>query len=88
MILTFMSRSRHLSLCDIMYLHLLMTKGVYLAALEKYPVLTKALTSAILTFIGDLICQLLIDQVATLDVKRTFVFTLLGFVLVGPTLHF
>ncbi|KAF5189215.1 Mpv17, partial [Thalictrum thalictroides] len=31
---------------------------------------------------------LLIDQVATLDVKRTFVFTLLGFVLVGPTLHF
>ncbi|PIA55364.1 hypothetical protein AQUCO_00800250v1 [Aquilegia coerulea] len=60
----------------------------YLAALEKYPVLTKALTSAILTFIGDLICQLLIDQVATLDVKRTFVFTLLGFVLVGPTLHF
>lgn len=60
----------------------------YLAALENYPVLTKALTSAILTFIGDLICQLLIDQVSTLDVKRTLLFTFLGFALVGPTLHF
>ncbi|KAF9611030.1 hypothetical protein IFM89_026381 [Coptis chinensis] len=60
----------------------------YLAALEKYPVFTKALTSAILTCVGDLICQLVIDRVSTLDVKRTFLFTLLGFVLVGPTLHF
>ncbi|XP_077241511.1 peroxisomal membrane 22 kDa (Mpv17/PMP22) family protein [Tasmannia lanceolata] len=60
----------------------------YLIALEKYPVFTKALTSAFLTLIGDLICQLWIDRVLTLDLKRTFVFTLLGFVLVGPTLHF
>ncbi|XP_058107550.1 protein sym-1 [Magnolia sinica] len=60
----------------------------YLVALEKYPVLTKALTSALLTFIGDSICQLLIDRVPTLDLKRTFLFTFLGFVLVGPTLHF
>ncbi|XP_022744249.1 protein sym-1 [Durio zibethinus] len=60
----------------------------YLALLEKHPVLTKAVTSALLTFIGDLICQLAIDQVPSLDVKRTFLFTLLGLVLVGPTLHF
>ncbi|KAL5715516.1 hypothetical protein ACHQM5_017325 [Ranunculus cassubicifolius] len=60
----------------------------YLAALKNHPVLTKALTSAILTFIGDLICQLLIDKASTLDVKRTLLFTLLGFILVGPTLHF
>ncbi|XP_010251860.1 PREDICTED: protein sym-1 [Nelumbo nucifera] len=60
----------------------------YLSVLEKYPVLTKAITSAILTFVGDLICQLLIDQVSTLDCKRTFLFTFLGFALVGPTLHF
>ncbi|KAF9618128.1 hypothetical protein IFM89_000244 [Coptis chinensis] len=60
----------------------------YLAALETYPVFTKALTSAILTCVGDLICQLVIDRVSTLDVKRTFLFTLLGFVIVGPTLHF
>ncbi|XP_027350323.1 protein sym-1 isoform X2 [Abrus precatorius] len=60
----------------------------YLALLGKYPVPVKAITSAILTLIGDLICQLVIDQVQSLDFKRTFLFTLLGFVLVGPTLHF
>ncbi|KAJ0099526.1 hypothetical protein Patl1_21064 [Pistacia atlantica] len=36
----------------------------------------------------DLSEPLWIDQVATLDLKRTFLFTLLGLVLVGPTLHF
>ncbi|KAA8517878.1 hypothetical protein F0562_015333 [Nyssa sinensis] len=60
----------------------------YLSLLEKYPVLTKAVTSALLTLFGDLICQVAIDQVPSLDLKRTFLFTLLGLVLVGPTLHF
>ncbi|KAJ9180940.1 hypothetical protein P3X46_009124 [Hevea brasiliensis] len=60
----------------------------YLTLLAKYPVLTKALTSAFLTFIGDLVCQLVIDQVPSLEVKRTLLFTFLGLVLVGPTLHF
>lgn len=60
----------------------------YLSLLEKYPVLTKGVTSALLTLIGDLICQVMIDQVPSLDLKRTFLFTLLGLVLVGPTLHF
>lgn len=60
----------------------------YLMALDKYPVATKAITSAFLTLVGDLICQFVIDQVAKLDLKRTFVFTFLGLVLVGPTLHF
>ncbi|CAL9152269.1 unnamed protein product [Musa hybrid cultivar] len=49
----------------------------YLMALDKHPVITKAL-----------ICQLLIDQVSKLDLRRTFVFTFLGLSLVGPTLHF
>lgn len=60
----------------------------YLTALDKHPVITKALTSAFLTLIGDLTCQILIDHVPKLDERRTFVFTLLGLVLVGPTLHF
>ncbi|XP_060204317.1 protein sym-1 [Lycium barbarum] len=60
----------------------------YLSLLEKYPVWTKAVTSALLTLCGDLICQLWIDQVASVDVKRTFLITFLGLVLVGPTLHF
>ncbi|KAJ4780131.1 Protein Mpv17 [Rhynchospora pubera] len=59
----------------------------YLSALDKYPIITKAITSAILTLIGDLICQLVVDKVAKLDLRRTFVFTFLGLALVGPTLH-
>ncbi|KAF8007105.1 hypothetical protein BT93_K1186 [Corymbia citriodora subsp. variegata] len=60
----------------------------YLNLLAKYPVVTKAVTSALLTFLGDLICQLVIDQAPSLDLKRNFLFTFLGLVLVGPTLHF
>ncbi|CAM8880364.1 unnamed protein product [Rhodiola kirilowii] len=60
----------------------------YLGFLKTNPVLTKALTSASLTLIGDLICQVVIDQVPSLDLKRTFVFSFLGMALVGPTLHF
>ncbi|KAF1859135.1 hypothetical protein Lal_00000965 [Lupinus albus] len=32
--------------------------------------------------------QLVIDKVQSVDLKRTFLFTVLGFALVGPTLHF
>ncbi|CAN6576757.1 unnamed protein product [Malus baccata var. baccata] len=60
----------------------------YLDLLAKYPVATKALTSALLTLIGDMVCQLVIDKAPYLDLKRTFLFTLMGLVLVGPTLHF
>ncbi|XP_057804122.1 protein sym-1-like [Salvia miltiorrhiza] len=60
----------------------------YLSLLAKHPVITKAVTSAILTLVGDVICQLFIDQVPSPDLKRTFIFTLLGLALVGPTLHF
>lgn len=60
----------------------------YLKLLEMYPLLTKSVTSALLNLIGDLACQILIDKVPTVDVKRTFIFTFLGFTLVGPALHF
>lgn len=60
----------------------------YLSLLAEHPVITKAITSALLTLVGDVICQLLIDRVPSPDMKRTFIFTLLGLVLVGPTLHF
>lgn len=60
----------------------------YMDLLVKFPVLTKAVTSALLNLIGDVICQLVIDKVPSLDYKRTFMFTFLGLALVGPTLHF
>jgi peroxisomal membrane protein 2 len=56
-------------------------------SLDKNPIATKAVTSAVLTLAGDLICQLVIDRVPELDLRRTFVFTFLGLALVGPTLH-
>jgi len=59
----------------------------YLMSLDKNPIATKAVTSAVLTLAGDLICQLVIDRVQELDLRRTFVFTFLGLALVGPTLH-
>ncbi|CAD6258492.1 unnamed protein product [Miscanthus lutarioriparius] len=59
----------------------------YLVALDKNPIATKAVTSAVLTLAGDLICQLVIDRVPELDLRRTFVFTFLGLALVAPTLH-
>ncbi|XP_009120861.1 protein sym-1 [Brassica rapa] len=60
----------------------------YLALLSDYPVLTKSVTSALLTLIGDLICQLTINKTSSLDKKRTLTFTILGLGLVGPALHF
>ncbi|XP_050205645.1 protein sym-1 [Mercurialis annua] len=60
----------------------------YMSLLTKHPVLTKALTAAVLTLIGDVVCQLAIDEVESLDIKRMFLFTFLGLALVGPTLHF
>ncbi|KVI07447.1 Mpv17/PMP22 [Cynara cardunculus var. scolymus] len=53
----------------------------YLSLLEAYPVWTKAVTSALLTFV-------VIDKAPSVDLKRVSLFTFLGLVLVGPTLHF
>ncbi|KMZ73777.1 hypothetical protein ZOSMA_140G00150 [Zostera marina] len=60
----------------------------YLKSLQKHPIFTKSLTSALLNLVGDLICQLLINQVSTIDVNRLAVITFLGFALVGPALHY
>ncbi|XP_073143252.1 protein sym-1 [Henckelia pumila] len=60
----------------------------YLSLLAKYPVMTKAATSSFLNLVGDVICQLVVDKVPSLDLKRAFLFAFLGLVLVGPTLHF
>ncbi|XP_075500144.1 uncharacterized protein LOC142538732 [Primulina tabacum] len=60
----------------------------YLSLLGKYHVMTKAATSSFLNLVGDVLCQLVFDQVPSLDLKRIFLFAFLGLVLVGPTLHF
>ncbi|MCO5580411.1 hypothetical protein L7F22_034277 [Adiantum nelumboides] len=60
----------------------------YLLLLNKHPVTTKAITSALLTLFGDLVCQLMIEKSETINLTRLGIFTVLGLVLVGPTLHF
>ncbi|CAM6058313.1 unnamed protein product [Sphagnum tenellum] len=58
-----------------------------LSMTERNPVRTKAITAAILNFLGDFFCQLVIEKDGKVDVKKTAVITFLGLVLVGPMLH-
>eukprot|EP01041_Mallomonas_annulata_P009720 gene9720-20210_t len=58
----------------------------YNHALEKYPLLTKAVTSGIITAAGDYACQVIIEK--KLDWNRVGKFTIIGTALVGPTLHY
>ncbi|KAG6549234.1 hypothetical protein Mapa_009220 [Marchantia paleacea] len=60
----------------------------YMGCLDARPIFTKALTSAILTFFGDLFCQFVVENAEKLDIKRICTMTSLGFCLTGPTLHF
>ncbi|KAG2492314.1 hypothetical protein HYH03_009266 [Edaphochlamys debaryana] len=60
--------------------------GWYMSCLEANPLITKALTCALLNALGDVFCQLWIEG-GKWDAHRTGVFTFMGLVLVGPTLH-
>ena len=56
--------------------------------LSSRPVLTKSLTSAATSALGDALCQSLFgDGTITIDTTRLLNQTLLGGVLVGPVLH-
>jgi len=61
--------------------------ALYMALLDKHPVPVKLVTTAVLNFAGDLICQLGIEK-GPYDPARAAKFTVLGFFLVGPALHF
>ena len=74
----------------------------YNDALEKSPLVTKSITTAVLSLVADVICQKAFPNKASsqgggkggegsrevgLDLQRVGKFTLLGLVLVGPSLH-
>ncbi|KAL4436140.1 hypothetical protein ABPG77_005588 [Micractinium sp. CCAP 211/92] len=59
----------------------------YLALLEKQPLLTKALTAALLNGLGDAIAQSQFEK-GGFNWKRFAIFTGLGLVVIGPALHF
>jgi len=61
--------------------------ALYLALMDKHPLPSKIVTTGVLNFIGDLICQLAIEK-QEFDANRSAIFTALGLVLVGPALHF
>ncbi|KAK9818021.1 hypothetical protein WJX72_005807 [[Myrmecia] bisecta] len=62
--------------------------AAYLGLLTSKPVLTKAVTAGLLNGLGDVFSQKYVEKNSTVDLKRTGIFTFLGCVLVGPTLHF
>ncbi|GBG62655.1 hypothetical protein CBR_g31674 [Chara braunii] len=60
----------------------------YLALIDKYPVMTKAVTSMLLNVVADIICQVVIEGAQKLDVHRVTVNATIGLCLVGPALHY
>lgn len=76
----------------------------YCDLLERRPLLTKSVTSFLISLTADIICQLgsgdrddsanttlsaeVIERIVSLDWHRIMKFSFLGGVLVGPTLHF
>lgn len=62
--------------------------GSYNRLLASNPLFVKAVTTAILSAIGNLICQFVVEKQQDLDWKRLNTFTALGFIWVAPCLHF
>lgn len=58
----------------------------YARYLTKYPIATKCITSGILAGLGDGLCQLKFEK-HPFDVRRWIMFTSLGGLYIGPTLH-
>ena len=59
----------------------------YSSALERWPLMTKALTSAALVGAGDVACQVAVEKKDAVDLGRFGRMALLGGVLIAPTLH-
>ncbi|EIE24165.1 hypothetical protein COCSUDRAFT_32993 [Coccomyxa subellipsoidea C-169] len=62
--------------------------ATYLRLLETQPVFTKAWSAALLNALGDVLAQLVVDKNEKLDWKRLGIFTILGFTIIGPPLHY
>jgi len=60
---------------------------VYCDWLERYPVLTKVVTTALLVGGGDVVAQLYIEGAPVLDTRRSCKMIVLGGAVIGPTLH-
>lgn len=61
--------------------------GAYNRALERSPLFTKAVTTAAISAVGNVFCQIVVEGKSSLDGRRLAIFTGLGFVWVAPALH-
>mmetsp|Transcript_98903 Transcript_98903/g.251056 ORF Transcript_98903/g.251056 Transcript_98903/m.251056 type:complete len:242 (-) Transcript_98903:301-1026(-) len=61
--------------------------AAYLAALASQPVITKAVTSAVISSFGNLFCQIVVEGRGTVDAGRLLRFALLNAFYVAPVLH-
>jgi hypothetical protein len=61
--------------------------AAYTRLLEKYPLLTKMVTSGVLFSFGDAITQILIDKKPKFDFSRNLNLLIVGTTYVGPLLH-
>ncbi|GAB4814665.1 hypothetical protein N2152v2_001711 [Parachlorella kessleri] len=62
--------------------------AAYLALLDRRPLATKAVSAAVLNGLGDIIAQLGFEKGHDFDWRRLGVFTFLGFIFIGPALHY
>lgn len=51
-------------------------------------ILTKAITAALISAFGNLMCQLFVEKKQSVDWQRLAIFTTLAFVYIAPMLHF
>jgi hypothetical protein len=61
--------------------------SAYTRLLEKYPILTKMLTSGVLFSLGDAFTQIVVDKKTKFDYARNLNLFLVGTTYVGPLLH-
>ena len=59
----------------------------YQQSIDEYPIITKSLTSAVLTAFGEVISQLLVNF-GVVDMKRMWEFFFLGLLLQAPVSHY
>ncbi|CAK9225621.1 unnamed protein product [Sphagnum troendelagicum] len=60
----------------------------YMENLDRYPLVVKSLTAGCLNALADLICQVFVEKVDTVEIKRLLSFVAIGIFMSGPGLHY
>lgn len=60
----------------------------YTELLDRHPLIVKSLTAGLLNAIADLVCQVLVERVSAVDLRRLLSFVAIGLFMSGPGLHY